>query len=548
MSEKMTDEELKKVLKALRDNGLQQAATLLESHIAALTAERDHLESEVRVYDVAATQYAADILYMKARREMVERRWVEARAECSALRERVQALEQERGAERERALAAHKERQDVAAKLRAAESCIAALTSDLAESRASSDDYRHGCEELTRDRATLRGRVTALEHDAKGYGELMLLLGDALGMDSVTGVALVERARRVVAERDAMGRERNEAALRMEAAESRLAAIRQRAREHATVGSIALNAMSLPDAEPADAGRAADSYILGDDARPSAPPEAFTHEKGLDAGVFDDAPLNPDATSEADQPLPEGPLEPADMTNEESGRICADAGVDVETGVAKCLEMVAAKRAEKPAPFRSEDEDPPLLLPQTPARHYPTTSEAFATAQGALHSFLGLIRIHYANRTECDGSMERGCLSGLGALSLLERRMVAMEAALRGCRTHLKCTEGCVCDVCTALVGASAAPPPEDVEERARDVYEAAIARREHQPAALALAVREALRLAPSGTVSASGPCGCGRPEAWTMEEVEQVLRREELGPATARRVREHLAALRRRP
>lgn len=60
------------------------------------------------------------------------------------------------------------------------------------------------------------------------------------------------------------------------------------------------------------------------------------------------------------------------------------------------------------------------------SRPGPTTAEAFATVRGALHSFLGLIRIHYANRTECDGSMERGCLSGLGALSLLERRMGAM--------------------------------------------------------------------------------------------------------------------------
>jgi hypothetical protein len=286
-------------------------------------------------------------------------------------------------------------------------------------------------------------------------------------------------------------------------------------------------------------------FVLGDDARPSAPPEAFTHEKGLDAGVFDDAPLNPDATGEADQPLPEGPLEPADMTDEESGRICADAGVDVESGVAKCLETVAAKRAEKPAPFRSEDEDPPLLLPQTPARHYPTTSEAFAAVLdgiSAAESSLGT-----SEKTE---RRRRG----REALSILERRMGAMARAAtevlsffpvgtKGPRKYSAEAQA-LSKLRLALTGA----PPEDVEERARDVYESAIARREHQPAALALAVREALRLAPSGTVSASGPCGCGRPEAWTLEEVEQVFRREELGPATARRVREHLAALRRRP
>jgi hypothetical protein len=161
---------------------------------------------------------------------------------------------------------------------------IATLTSDLAESRTSSDDYRHGCEELTRDRDTLRERVQALEHDAKGYGELMLLLGDALGMASVTGVALVERVRRVVAERAAMDRERNNAALRMEAAESSLSAIRQRAgdvsgffRASGGVGAPGWLERGL-------------GFVLGDDARPSAPPEAFTHEKGLDAGVFDWAP------------------------------------------------------------------------------------------------------------------------------------------------------------------------------------------------------------------------------------------------------------------
>jgi hypothetical protein len=308
-----------------------------------------------------------------------------------------------------------------AAKVRAH---LAALTAELAESRTSSDDYRHGCEELTRDRDTLRERVKALETDLDHSRK-------------TGGASIVEARERAAAADRAVEVWRTEC----RAAESRLATIRQRAvdvsgffRASGGVGAPGWLERGL-------------GFVLGDDARPSAPPEAFTHEKGLDAGVFDDAPLNPDATGEADQPLPEGPLEPADMTDEESGRICADAGVDVESGVAKCLETVAAKRAEKPAPFRSEDED-----------------------------------------------------------------------------------------------------PPEDVEERARDVYEAAIARREHQPAALALAVREALRLAPSGTVSASGPCGCGRPEAWTLEEVEQALRREELGPATARRVREHLAALRRRP
>jgi hypothetical protein len=74
----------------------------------------------------------------------------------------------------------------------------------------------------------------------------------------------------------------------------------------------------------------------------------------------------------------------------------------------------------------------------------PTTAEAFATVQqsmeacGAVHDIAGR------------------------ALSLLERRMGAMDAALRGCRVHLKCTTGCVCDVCAALTDA---PPVFTLEE-----------------------------------------------------------------------------------
>jgi hypothetical protein len=148
------------------------------------------------------------------------------------------------------------------------------------------------------------------------------------------------------------------------------------------------------------------------------------------------------------------------------------------------------------------------------------------------------------------------------ALSLLEGRMGAMARALRGCRAHLKCTDGCVCDVCAALAGASAAPTLEEVEERAREVYEAAISNREHQPVALSLAVRAAVRLAPSGTVSASGPCGCGHPSCtapaltdappvFTLEEVVAILVDNNVfgafdGDKAETYLHERLAALRR--
>lgn len=133
----------------------------------------------------------------------------------------------------------------------------------------------------------------------------------------------LDAARRVVAERDAL-RERVqalEAEVKEQSArkrqfmqacdrhESRLAAIRRRAGDetalvrHAEVGAIMgagstdwdeeihAEVVQRGDAETLrGAALAAARCILGDDARPPAPPEAFTHEKGLDAGVFDEAP------------------------------------------------------------------------------------------------------------------------------------------------------------------------------------------------------------------------------------------------------------------
>ena len=66
-----------------------------------------------------------------------------------------------------------------------------------------------------------------------------------------------------------------------------LADIRQRAGEHATVGTIALNAMSLPDAEPADAGTAVARYILGEDApaQTETPSERVTRLCAMEARI-----------------------------------------------------------------------------------------------------------------------------------------------------------------------------------------------------------------------------------------------------------------------
>lgn len=207
--------------------------------------------------------------------------------------------------------------------------------------------------------------------------------------------ALRERVQALEAQCTKLAQERDAKWTTRRAAESRLAAIRATART--------LQSMSLSTVMGGEWNRQASALIreiAGGDTHPLAPPEAFTHEKGLDAGVFEEAAkgcgLCPGCTDE----------------NWADGDLCDAATVrDME---------------------RTDYKSPPAMdVLSTPTATDPTTSEAFATAQGALHSFLGLIRIHYANRTECDGSMERGCLSGLGALSLLERRMGAQDKALR---------------------------------------------------------------------------------------------------------------------
>jgi hypothetical protein len=84
--------------------------------------------------------------------------------------------------------------------------------------------------------------------------------------------------------------------------------------------------------------------------------------------------------------------------------------------------------------------------PRRPSEPAPTTAEAFATVLKGLGPFPA--------HGERDAAAH--------ALSLLERRMGAMGKALRGCRTHLKCTTGCACDVCSALTDA---PPVFTLEE-----------------------------------------------------------------------------------
>jgi hypothetical protein len=120
---------------------------------------------------------------------------------------------------------------------------------------------------LWNKRDALRERVKALEHDLRGYEEVLMLAGEALRMDSVTGVALVEGVRRVVTERDAVDRERNGAALRMETAESRLAAIRDRAGDKRACWEAYMD--ELCDGHRKGAVAAVARFILGDEAPPS---------------------------------------------------------------------------------------------------------------------------------------------------------------------------------------------------------------------------------------------------------------------------------------
>lgn len=191
--------------------------------------------------------------------------------------------------------------------------------------------------------------------------------------------AIRERVQALEAERDTArdaGIRQHKARLE---AESRLAAIRTTART--------LQSMSLSTVMGGEWNRQASALIremAGDDARPSAPPEAFAHEKGVDAGVFDDDDRSP--------------TPPA---------VVAAAG-----GVG---------------------------LPQLP-----TTPEAFATVRERFAALRGASHVMHELGVESDGSVESGVAKAEAALTLLERRMGAMDAAIRAFISEHPCTpDGC---------------------------------------------------------------------------------------------------------
>ena len=175
-------------------------------------------------------------------------------------------------------------------------------------------------------------------------------------------------ASRIVPERDALRERVRALEAENEARCAEMNAVRQRA--------VVLRAMNLRDVMSGEWNREAARlvhFILEDDARPSAPPEAFAHEKGLDAGVFDDAPH----------------------------------------------EFPCCGGSDEHPPQHTQDCD---MRPAPPAAE-PTTAEAFST-----------VRTYCAKWGDGD--------KPLTALSLLERRMGAMEAAARALIAGAK--EGCI--------------------------------------------------------------------------------------------------------
>jgi hypothetical protein len=283
------------------------------------------------------------------------------------------------------------ERDAALAKVTRAEANHAAIQGSLTETRV--------------ERDALRERVQALEHDVKGYGELMLLLGDAMGMGSVTGMALVERARRLVKARDAMDRERNEAALRMEAAESRLSGILQWARADPTT----------PDAEWWEGYGDAQLEVrglLGEDA-----PKAGGCVWNQCTAASNDCLGGCRSKQEHDQYHRRAVAEEAERC----------------PGPATCTCRPGHRRTDCPALVGApsfpccggSDEHPPAHTQDCSTRETPSepsTAEAFAT-----------VREQLSAHAPCSpfSSHQRSVAAGLDALSLLERRMGAQQRALR---------------------------------------------------------------------------------------------------------------------
>lgn len=72
----------------------------------------------------------------------------------------------------------------------------------------------------------------------------------------------------------------------------------------------------------------------------------------------------------------------------------------------------------------------------------PTTAEAFATVRKQVHASRGAIRLMEHHGHESDGSVEQGATDALAALSLLERRRGAQDAALRKAMAEIRAEDG----------------------------------------------------------------------------------------------------------
>lgn len=155
--------------------------------------------------------------------------------------------------------------------------------------------------------------------------------------------------------------------------------------------------------------------------------------------------------------------------------------------------------------------NPPVASPK------PSTAEAFATLRG----------MTVYHRQECDSRIGPSpCTCGVdamrAALSLLERRMGVMGWAARPLMALLSALEE------AGMPHTSGAPIPDKTTVAQSPLSGGRVTHR-----------------ITMGTLRRIRAALADAPAVFTLEEVEQVLRREELGPATARRVREALAALR---
>jgi len=273
---------------------------------------------------------------------------------------------------------------------------IAALTAERDEARRTIDGIddllgrqfgEHVAPSARRDRIDALGRALAERDALRERGRA--LEADAAGYKGRLTAALQRTSRETK---------------RADVAESALAAIRQRAGDEQTAQRLIRSRWGKG---PEAVWRALSGYIVGDDA--PAPVSDVRHTQGCPAGdelapsgtacICGEltearralavhrapAPLNPDATSEADQPLPEGPASEVDGLEEESS----------------------------PAQQDWDGQHPHDAPPESE----PTTAEAFATALDGLEA---------GEESVVDDERDNTVKRAVTALSMLERRMGAL--------------------------------------------------------------------------------------------------------------------------